>query len=234
MKRLFVPTQSARDWQRLLAKPDRHWQPGFSAMTTAAAWEDSSPRVPKEIQAALEASGLHELANLELLLAIPEWEVALPGGVTTSHTDVLVLARNDAGLVVLAVEAKVDEPFGPTCGQKRKDASGGQGERLEYLHKVLGLPHPVADSVRYQLFHRTASAILTARAFHAATAVMVVQSFSPTACWNDEFLAFASALGAIPGLNTVLGVPGRTGPKLYLLWCTGDQHYRTVDFSAAV
>jgi hypothetical protein len=234
MRRIFVPTESARDWKRLLAKPDRHWKPGFSAMTVAAAWEDSAPRLPKEIEAALDATRLQELARLELLLAIPEWQVALPGGVTASHTDVLAVARNDAGLVVLAVEAKVDEPFGPTCGEKRKKASEGQGERLEYLHEVLALAHPVADTVHYQLLHRTASAILTARDFHAANAIMVVQSFSPAGCWNGEFLTFASALACIPALNTVLPVPGHTRPRLYLLWCSGDQHYRSADFSPAV
>jgi hypothetical protein len=35
-KRIFIPTHSLTDWQRLLAKPDLHWQPGRSAMTAAA------------------------------------------------------------------------------------------------------------------------------------------------------------------------------------------------------
>jgi hypothetical protein len=38
MKRVFVPTQSGSDWQRLLAKPKLHWKKGRSAMTTH--WEE--------------------------------------------------------------------------------------------------------------------------------------------------------------------------------------------------
>jgi hypothetical protein len=35
----------------------------------------------------------------------------------------------------------------------------------------------IDDGLRYQLLHRTVSAILTARDFHAHAAVMLVQSF---------------------------------------------------------
>jgi hypothetical protein len=42
---------------------------------------------------------------------------SLPGGQTNSYTDVLALARNDRGLCVLAVEAKVDEDFGLTASR---------------------------------------------------------------------------------------------------------------------
>src|SRR5262249_4271963 len=163
----------------LLAKPELHWKPGKSAMSAAASWEASGDRFPSELSASLDASGDPDVANLTLLLAIPEWEVALPGGATTSHTDVLALARNDRGLVAVAVEAKVDEEFGPTLGEKRAAVSAGQAVRLTYLDEVLQLPHSLPDSVRYQLLHRTASAILTARQFHAHVAVMLVQSFSP-------------------------------------------------------
>src|SRR5207249_12021080 len=109
MKRIVVPTKSGAEWKRLLAKPDLHWKPGKSAMSAAASWEAAGDRFPGELSAALEASNDRDLANLELLLAVPEWEVELPGGLTTSHTDVMALARNDRGLVAVAIEAKVDE-----------------------------------------------------------------------------------------------------------------------------
>lgn len=47
----------------------------------------------------------------QLLAALPEWQVPLPGGVTTSNTDVLAICRNELGLCVLGVEAKVLEAF---------------------------------------------------------------------------------------------------------------------------
>lgn len=121
MKRIFVPTTTGTDWQRLLGKPRLHWKMGRSAMSAAACWEENHPHLPPEIMAVLASSGDPALADLELLAAMPEWEVALPGGDTSSQTDVLAVARNRRGLVVLAVEAKVDEPSVLRC-LKRKPA----------------------------------------------------------------------------------------------------------------
>jgi hypothetical protein len=103
LKRIFVPTQTGSDWQRLLAKPTLHWKKGRSAMTTAASWEDANDALPKEITAILESSLDEDIVGLKLLEAIPEWQVALEGGETASHTDVLALTRNDRGLCVIAV-----------------------------------------------------------------------------------------------------------------------------------
>src|SRR5690606_5765115 len=103
--------------------------------------------------------------------AFPEWEVSLPGGETVSQTDVLAIARNRHGLVILGVEAKVDEPFGPTLNEKKASASSGQLERIAYLEKELGRRFAFDGEIRYQLLHRSVSALLTARAFHAPIAV---------------------------------------------------------------
>ena len=108
-------------------------------MTTAACWETACNKIPAEITKTLDTSGRSDLTSLKLLAAIPEYEVDLRGGNRPSHTDVLVLARNEEGFVVIAVEAKVDETFGPTLGEKRVDKSVGQSERITYLHTVLRL-----------------------------------------------------------------------------------------------
>jgi hypothetical protein len=234
MKRIFVPTLSGAAWQALLAKPVLHWKPGKSAMSTAVCWEAAATHLPTEIEACLASSGEPALASLRLLLAIPEWEVPLPGGETTSHTDVLAIASNPLGLVSIAVEAKVDEEFGPTLGEKRSAASAGQIERLDYLHSVLGVKSPLPDSLRYQLLHRTASAVLIARDFHAATAVMIVQSFSPEDRWREDFRAFASALGTPRESGQPLKIAGHLHPTLYLAWCKGDLRHRDVDLRVAV
>ncbi len=223
MKRILTPTQSPADWKPLLAKPDLHWKVGASAMAAAACWE-AGDGFPSEIQAAL-STGPAELQDLDLVLAVPEWEVPLPGGATASHTDVLAVGRNERGLAIIAVEAKVDEPFGPTVGEKRSGASAGQEERLRFLHATLGLTEPLPDPIRYQLIHRLASAVLTARQFHAQTAVMLVQSFSPTSRWFDDFRAFAEVVGASAGPGSVAAVPSVAKPRLFLGWCSGDAKY---------
>lgn len=234
MKRIFVPTESGREWQRLLAKPELHWKPGRSAMSAAASWEAASDRFPVEVTAGLEDAEDSDLKNLELLLAIPEWEVPLPGGITSSHTDVLALARNDQGLVVIAVEAKVNEEFGPTVGEKRLNASAGQGERLTFLEQVLRFENPAPDTVRYQLLHRTASAVLAAQSFHAHAAVMLVQSFSATGQWREDFDSFCRILGVEGAGNGAKSVPAHAAPRLFVGWCAGDRKFCEADLRTAV
>jgi len=221
MKRLFIPTQSGSDWQRLLARPAIHWKVGKSAMTAAASWEEANDSLPSELTELLNLSLDEDLVGLKLLAAIPEWEVSLPGGETNSHTDILALARNDRGLCVLAVEAKVDEDFGPTVTDKRAKPSAGQSARLQFLQSLLGLS-TLDGAIRYQLLHRTASAILTAREFHAHAALMIVQSFGQRRSLREDFDNFCHALNCklLPGGLAV--AQSQSMPRLFLGWCNGD------------
>lgn len=228
MKRIFARTQSGSDWQRLLAKPKLHWKPGASAMTTAAAWEAAAGNLPPEIETLLNSTAEPPLLDLKLLAAIPEWEVALKGGKTTSNTDVLAICRNEASLAIVAVEAKVDEEFGPLVGEKRASESTGQSLRLDYLHEVLKV-NRFDDSIRYQLLHRTASAILTAIDFHAKTAVMLVHAFGTPVERKGDFTAFGMAMGAKEVVSNVLEVPTFVSPRLYLVWCDGDSNFRNIE-----
>ena len=232
MKRIFIPTRSGSDWQPLLAKPLSQWRKGFSAMTAAASWEAAAGALPPEITSQFESSGVEVLDRLKLLAAIPEWETELEGGATTSHTDVLALCRNDSGLCVVAVEAKVNEDFGPLIETKRKDASGGQLARLEYLRLLLNIPS-LTDSVRYQLLHRTASALLTAGLFHARTAVMVVQSFGDKESLRQDFDRFCEMLSAQEIGVGVYSVQMAAPPALFLTWCKGDPQVLEVELPPA-
>jgi hypothetical protein len=233
MNRVFVPTKSGADWQPLLAKPKLHWKAGASAMTAAAAWEAASGLLPPEITRLLESSREKLLIGQRLLLALPEWQVPLPGGTTTSSTDVLAICTNDLGLCIIGVEAKVLEDFGPLVAEKRIKASSGQTERLAYLHSLLGVER-FDDSVRYQLLHRTASALLTAREFHAATAVMLVHAFDTPASQRGDFEAFRAALNAREIAPLIYKVPLFDNPSLYLAWCDGDAKYRKVEVPSAL
>jgi hypothetical protein len=234
MKRIFVPTVSGSDWQRLLGKPELHWKSGRSAMSTAACWESNEPELPQEISAVLEASGDEALGSLEILVAIPEWEVDLPGGDRPSQTDVLAITRNELGLVILGVEAKVGEPFGPTLGEKKMNASAGQLERVAYLERELGCTAPMEDDIRYQLLHRTVSALLTGRAFHAGTAVMLVHSFSPESRWREDFEAFAAALGGSRLTDDLYEIELGQRPRLIIGWCKGAEEFLSVELPSGI
>ncbi|MEQ9261142.1 MAG: hypothetical protein RIG84_18805 [Roseovarius sp.] len=213
MSGIYVPTTSLEDWQALLADPVKHWRAGFSAMATARAWE-AAKGLPPEVAEILGPGA-------ELLLAIPEHKVPLPGGERPSQCDVFALARQGGAVVAVAVEAKVDEPFDRTLGGWMGAGSPGKRARLAAICEILGCGTP-PDDLRYQLFHRTAAAVIEARRFGAGRAAMVVHSFSPGHRWFEDFAAFCAFLGlGAPerGRGYVLPLPeGRT---LTLGWATG-------------
>lgn len=78
-KRIYIPSQSFEDWKRLLAQPDLHWKAGYSAMTLAWSWE-AAQGFPPEVVVALATANDPPLQDLSMLIAIPELQVALPGG----------------------------------------------------------------------------------------------------------------------------------------------------------
>jgi len=137
----------------------------------------------------------------------------------------MVVATNAVGLCVLAVEGKVEEAFGPTISDKMKGRSSGQEERIEFLLSSLKIPLAAAGSLRYQLLHRTVSALITARSFHASTAVMMVHSFGTSTDSLKDYKAFCSALNKKGDMGQVVGVGGFDQPRLYLGWCVGDTRY---------
>jgi hypothetical protein len=167
-------------------------------------------------------------------MAIPEWEVELPGGDRPLQIDILAVTRNELGLVVLGVEAKVDEPFGPTLGEKKTGASNGQLERIAYLEHELGCTSSLEDGIRYQLLHRTVSALLTARAFHASIAVMLVHSFSPQSKWREDFETFAESVAGRPVTEDLYEIELGDGPRLTIGWCKGNERYLAVELPSAL
>ena len=74
-------------------------------------------------------------------------------------------------------------------------ASDNKKARLTGLCNILGLKYPPDLSLRYQLFHRTASALITAQTFKTDIAIMLVHSFSQNQAWFEDYAAFAKALG---------------------------------------
>lgn len=215
MKLILRPTAGPDDWKQLLAEPNKHWKPGYSAHSLAHCWEDASG-LPEKVHAVFNMSS--RFRDLEPLLAIPEVKVDLPGGSRPSQTDLWLLARAQDGLVSVAVEGKVAESFGPTLGQWQAEASSGKAERLQFLLDLLHLKGPVPPELRYQLLHRTASAILLARRFHAQHAVMIVHSFSAVGFGLEEYLAFLKVFGVSGNVGQMIEIAGHSGPTLSLAW----------------
>lgn len=204
----------------MLAQPELQWKLGRSARTLAHCWE-SSVGIPDEI-AAIMAGGF---GTPELLFAVPEHKTPLPGGNRDSQSDIFALVRHPDGLATYTIEGKVDEPFGQTVGEWSRNSSAGRIERLSYLCGMLGLSECLPE-VRYQLLHRTVSALIEAERFNAVSAGMIVHSFSPDRRWYEDFAAFVRLLGGgdiQPGEAKMIHVP--SGRPLVLGWASGDQTF---------
>jgi len=213
---ILVPTRSTADWRALLAAPDRQWRAGYSAMAAAQSWE-AAQGLPPEIAALLGD-------NAQALFVMPEHKVALPGRGRDSQCDIFALVRSGGDTLAVSVEAKVDEPFGPTVGEWLTNASEGKRTRLSALCDMLGCAEP-PDHLRYQLFHRTAAAIIEAERMKTDKAAMIVQSFSQCHRWFEDFSAFSSFLGIEARRNQALDHRLPSGRPLILGWATGGPEF---------
>lgn len=216
---IYVPATGPESWSGLLADPVKHWRTGYSARTLAHCWQ-AATGLPPEIGAlfGLEAT---------LLIGIPEHKVELPGGSRPSQTDLFALVRRGEQTISCAIEGKVNETFGPTIQEWLADASAGKIERLDYLCRLLGLTQPLPPTLRYQLLHRSASAIIEAARFKTDEAAMIVHSFSATAIWFDDFAMFLDLLGLKAVRDRLLTVRLPAGLPMHFGWATGDPAFLT-------
>ncbi|CAB1080719.1 hypothetical protein D1AOALGA4SA_8396 [Olavius algarvensis Delta 1 endosymbiont] len=218
---IYIPATKPEDWRHLLAEPDKQWRDGYSAKSLAVAWHRDAG-FPQEVGRAFDKSGYAIFKNPELLLAIPEHKVPLPGGGNPSQNDLFVLAKGNGQIISMTVEGKVSEPFGPLVSEWFQNPSEGKRKRLAYLCKILGLNANHVSSIRYQLLHRTASAVIEADRFNATNALMLVHSFSPTNKWYDDFEKFSGLYEVQVKLNEIIFAGRVNGTELYLGWVKGD------------
>ena len=195
--RLAVPLKRPEDVIPHLGKPS-HWKQGRSAKSLADSWFGCGD-IPVPVREVLDT--VEYLRGAELLDGWLERETDLGDGrATPSQTDLLALLGVGRELVVLGVEAKVDESFGPLVSEWLGDSSTGKAARLRSLCDLLRLePHRIGH-LRYQLLHRTAAVILEAQRFRTDCAVLLVQSFCPHASGLADATAFFDAVG-MPGFS---------------------------------
>ncbi len=166
--------------------------------------------------------------SIDLLLAIPEHKVLLPPyGGHPSQNDVFALAKDrDGNLIALTVEGKVNESFGETLARWNSEKSLGKDKRLAFIQKTLGLTTATPPTVRYQLLHRTTSAITEAKRFNAQSAVMIVHSFSQNDLWFDDYAAFLNIFGVTQSsVGTLYFLTEVYGIKVYSGWARGEEKF---------
>ncbi|MBN1763967.1 MAG: hypothetical protein JW860_01815 [Sedimentisphaerales bacterium] len=220
MDKIYIPAHRAEDWSEFLADPEKHWRKGNSARTLAYCWQEAQG-FPAEVKQVL--SPLYP--DIQPLIIIPEHKVTLPGGGKPSQNDIFILARTESQLISITVEGKVYEPFGPTVAEWLTNVSSGKQERLEFLCDLLNIDNPPEDTLRYQLLHRTASAIIEARRFHAQQALMMVHSFSPNNHWFEDYANFVQLYHKEVRTDEIITIGEISNITLSVVWIRGDKKY---------
>jgi len=165
-----------------------HWQDGRSAKELARAWFASVlPAVPKTLQLLFDSHP--ETAGLRVATALAEWKTRLPVPGEGRNHDLLLLGTVGQERVVVGVEAKADEEFGPVTAVYRKAAEETRNaeppvpsrlpERIDELSRVIFARDmdEIIGALRYQLLHGTAGTVLEARRRGARLAVFAVHEF---------------------------------------------------------
>lgn len=220
MGKFFVPSKGAISWKEHLADPEKQWKVGYSAYELANSWEGTD-KLPNSIERAFKQSGLKLFENVTLLYGFPEYKVPLPGGRADSQNDLYILAKADNEIFPIMVEGKVSEPFGDRVSTWLGDnPSEGKKERLEYLLNTLSLHVDEVIDIRYQLIHRTASAILEAKKLNAKNALFLVHSFSQKSKWFEDYSDFVKLFGLFAENDKVVGTAQINGVNLYFGWVT--------------
>lgn len=213
---IYIPATDLSEWRKLLKDPEIHWKEKYSAAMLATSWFKAGG-FPACVRDVFVKSGA-PFSSLEPLIILPEHSVALPGGSRPSQSDAWVLARHDTGVVSIAVEGKVSEVFGPTLAEWQSEPSEGKRKRLGFLTELLGLPCDIPATIRYQLLHRTASAVIEAKRFHATMAIMLVHSFSTEDSGLEDYQNFARLFGVVAEPNQLVCIGKHEGISMHIVW----------------
>ena len=224
MSKIFIPANKPQDWRPLLADP-KHWRRGYSARALAYCWQEADG-FPESVRTVFKKSGIQLFQNIDLLLAFPEWKVPLPGGSRPSQNDIFILARGNDQLISIMVEGKVSEPFDKTVAEWRLGSSEGKEKRLKFLCDKLQLGKEQISHIRYQLLHRTVSAIIEAKRFTAQNALMLIHSFGQSDEWFEDYSQFLALFG-LNGItpDSLVFAKNIDGIDLYFCWIRGDKEY---------
>lgn len=222
------------DWKPIVG--DKNWVPSHSAFELAQHWHRAAS-FPSNVQAVIGGSSESVLLGLHPEYGVVEKPVFLDSFVGPSWTDIMLYARNGRGdSVVIAVEGKAHEPFADPVRHWVRDLSAGRTiesedqpkpsrvRRLEYLSRVLRIQISSDSPLRYQLLHRTASAVQEAQLHGSVAAMVLVHSFAAESSNSVDFTNFLEKLSVLPGDGLVGPIQLGIGSNMatYFAWVSDN------------
>lgn len=218
VRRPYLPMRQPKDVVPYLGA-EHHFRDGRSAKLIAESWFSAGDNLPEIVRWTLDQ--VPRLREAELVDSFLERCIELGDGLRPSQADVLAILGLAGELAIMAVEGKVDESFGQLVSEWLNNASTQKHRRLARLTNTLGIDVAESAALRYQLLHRTASAIYEAHRYRAKVAVMMVHSFDPADVGLSDFKRFSNAMGLPEADATrLVGPVIREGVDLYLGWAT--------------
>ena len=202
-------------WRELLADPPRHWRNDPSVERLADAWAASAPKPPAEVRAAWAGTPFE---RFEPTIAIPAYDVELPGGWHPVHNDLLIAGTLGDELGIVMAQGKVDGSMGPHIDEVLHNPLPGKLVRIGYLKNVLELPDPLPESTCYNLLDRTASPLIEAIRLEARYAAMIVMAFGSLDPCLEEYRQFAGLFGASGDPDRLEHLPPHENPELWIGW----------------
>ena len=228
---------SIDDWHRF-ASPKREvqWKGSRSAKGCARAWIAAAPRlqpyIARTIAACPDIRPLHQWrAEPEARVTIDTFRGEQP------NIDLLLIAEDDCGPLVVAIEAKADETFGDQLADRYESAQAARAshprskalDREETLLNRfnLNMAQPQVPLLRYQLFTAAAAVLAEADRRSSNRALVIVHEFvtpltrpdrrERNAAVLDRFLSMALRSETHLGYDEIAG-PLRVqgGPAVYL------------------
>jgi hypothetical protein len=156
------------------------------------------------------------------IIAVPAYEVDMPGGRTPARNDLLVVGQMESEAALLMVQGKVTAGLGPHIDEWLHNPSPAKLMRIGFLKRTLELPDPLPETICYHLLHRTAAPLLEARRLGMPRAAMLVAAFGPSDDCFGEFEAFAKLLGMDGRRGRLERSPRHRDPELWLGWVDMD------------
>ena len=206
------PLTTIDQWPRR----DIHWKDGYSAKENARAWIDAAPSLQPDIAQILAAC--RGIGPLRQWRAEPEARVAIDTYPGPPNIDLLLVAEDDYGPVVIAIEAKADETFGQTLDQRARAAARASKPSSKVVDRIgdlldrfgLDIKQPHVPQLRYQLLTATAAVLTEADRRSSERAVLIVHEFVTPSTHPERRKRNAAALDLF--LATALDRQGHLSP----------------------
>lgn len=192
-------------WEKAVGKGK--YKKHKSAYELSKAWT-ATASFPDSVKKAFTDSKVPALRGIRIIECIAEKATLLDTKAHPSMNDLMIYCNSKEGPLVITVEGKVCESFGPVVSKWKSDKSSAESSasrdrRLKYLASILELAKEIPNDLNYQLLHRTASAIIEARLAGASTAVVLVHAFGKSSESNKK--AFKYFLGFLEGHRDGVG-----------------------------